>query len=218
VHGHTAAVRSVWKRVCFSLRAKTAGPKKFSADYASHNFSVWEKLLVHLRDRDIDVLEIGSFEGRSALFWLEFLRRCRLTCVDAFLSREVEDRFDRNTADYRDRIAKLVMPSASALPRLEQAGARFDLIYIDGSHRLMDVYRDSTLCWPLLKSGGILIWDDYEWTKPGRELDRPKPAINHFLRQHASELVELHRGYQIIVRKIRSSALSGPGQAAHHCG
>jgi hypothetical protein len=84
VHGHTSAMRSVWKRVCFIRRAKTAGPKKFSADYATHNFPIWEKLLVHLRDREIDVLEIGSFEGRSALFWLEFLRRCRLTCVDVF--------------------------------------------------------------------------------------------------------------------------------------
>jgi hypothetical protein len=64
---------------------------------------------------------------------------------------DVEARFDQNIAEYRDRIAKLVMPSAAALPRLEQAGARFDLIYIDGSHRLMDEYRDSTLCWPLLK-------------------------------------------------------------------
>ena len=82
----------------------------------------------------------------------------------------------------------------------------------------MDVYRDSTLCWPLLKSDGILICDDYEWTKPGRELDRPKPAINHFLCQHASELLELHRSYQIIVRKIQPSALSEPGQAARHCG
>ena len=211
-------MRAVWERVGFILRARTAGLKKFSADYATHNFPVWEKCLAHLRDREIDVLEIGSFEGRSALFWMEFLRRSRLTCVDVFLSRDVEARFDQNIAEYRDRIAKLVMPSAAALPRLEQAGARFDLIYIDGSHRLMDVYRDSTLCWPLLKSGGILIWDDYEWTKPGRELDRPKPAINHFLRQHASELLELHRGYQIIVRKIRSSALSEPGQAAGHCG
>jgi predicted O-methyltransferase YrrM len=195
-------MRAIWERVGFILRARTPGPKKFSTDWASQHFPVWEKCLAHLRDREIDVLEIGSFEGRSAIFWMEFLRRSRLTCVDVFLPRVLEARFDQNTADYRDRIAKLVMPSIAALPRLEQAGALFDLIYVDGGHRLMDVYRDSTMCWPLLKSSGILIWDDYEWTKPGRELDRPKPAINHFLRQHASELIELHRGYQIIVRKI----------------
>jgi hypothetical protein len=37
-----------------------------------------------IRETTRSVLEIGSKEGRSAPFWLEFFASCHLTCVDLF--------------------------------------------------------------------------------------------------------------------------------------
>ena len=42
----------------------------------------------------------------------------------------------------------------------------FDLVYIDGSHSAKDVLLDSLLAWRLLRPGGAMIWDDYEWALP----------------------------------------------------
>ena len=80
------------------------------------------------------VLEIGSWEGRSALFFLNYLPRCRLTCIDPFdrrsgaqaaadptISRLLrpgsERRFDANIADFADRIEKIKAPSPTRFAR-----------------------------------------------------------------------------------------------------
>ena len=46
----------------------------------------------------------------------------------------------------------------------EVSGA-FDFIYIDGSHMRVDVLLDAVLAWQLLKPGGIMALDDYEWNE-----------------------------------------------------
>ena len=52
---------------------------------------------------------------------------------------------------------------------LSQAAAdpevRFDVIYVDGNHEYKDVLHDGILSWNLLKSGGVMIFDDGELVK-----------------------------------------------------
>ena len=38
----------------------------------------------HAGDDRVRVIEIGSWEGRSALFFLNFFPRSRITCIDTF--------------------------------------------------------------------------------------------------------------------------------------
>ena len=40
----------------------------------------------------------------------------------------------------------------------------YDFIYIDGDHTNEGVFIDSVLSFPLLKNGGIIIFDDYLWS------------------------------------------------------
>lgn len=58
-------------------------------------------------------------------------------------------------------------------------------IYVDGSHEAQDVFCDAAGAFRLLKSGGILVFDDYLWTEPmqrGGHVNRtPKPAIDAFV-------------------------------------
>lgn len=37
----------------------------------------------------------------------------------------------------------------------------FDIIYIDGNHTIQSVMRDWVYTWPLLKDGGVMMFDDY---------------------------------------------------------
>lgn len=198
LQSRVAAMRSPW--------AAWFEGKEFTTDWASAHFGVWSRVLSPFRREGLRVLEIGSFEGRSAIFWLEYLLESRVTCVDKSLRtkrehQDVEGRFDRNLAPYGERVRKIGRPSAEVLPLLNSEGEFFDLIYIDGSHRRDDVMVDCLLSWRLLPPGGVMIFDDYlhELEKPPAL--RPKDAIDMFLSWHADELTELSRGYQIILRR-----------------
>ena len=65
----------------------------------------------------------------------------------------------------------------------------FDLIYIDGSHHAPDVLADAVLSFPLLKIGGVMIFDDYLWHLRGQDqLQCPKPAIDAFINIYFGKL------------------------------
>jgi len=65
-------------------------------------------------------------------------------------------------AAYGQRVRKIKSSSASALAKLFDEGARFDLAHVDGSHSRDDVIVDCLLAWPMLRPGGLMILDDYE--------------------------------------------------------
>jgi predicted O-methyltransferase YrrM len=196
--------------------------KTFTADWSSVRFSDWARHLAKFRDRDVAVLEIGSWEGRSAIFFLEFLPHSRITCIDTFeggaeharfgndVLASIEGRFDSNLAQYGDRVRKIKSRSFAALDRLAQDKTSFDLIYVDASHARDDVLIDSVLAWRLLAPNGICIWDDYTWAVhelPSAE--RPQQAIDAFLDLHCDEFTILQSDQQIVAEK-HAHAVSKP--------
>lgn len=191
--------------------------KDFTSDWTSHAIVTFPRILGGLSKRELQVLEVGSWEGRSAILLLELLPLCRLTCIDTFkgplayqsgdeahaeAARNAERRFDHNLAAYGDRVEKIKDRSFPALDRLGVLGRKFDVIYIDGSHMRDDVLADSLLAWPLLKSGGLLIWDDYLWRSDEFSSDaRPQEAIDLFLTLHAGDLTVIEHGQQVAAKR-----------------
>jgi predicted O-methyltransferase YrrM len=196
--------------------------KTFTQDWTTYHLDTWHRLLEARSAEVAEILEIGSYEGRSAVFFLNFFPKARLTCVDVFSTEAdaaptTEDRFDANIAEFAGRVRKLKDRSVAALVRLGEAGETFDLIYIDGDHKRVAALMDSLLAWPLLKPGGIVIWDDYRWRTGGmRFRHRPKKAIDMFIRLHRSKLEILHSDYQLIAcRKLsHKSPLPPPNKSS----
>jgi predicted O-methyltransferase YrrM len=188
--------------------------KSLSTDWASSNFA--NSLLAGRRDRALKILEIGSWEGRSAIFFLRYFPHATLTTIDTFagspeiaadnqladLIPGVEERFDSNVAEFGSRIEKIKATSHAALAGLATEFRRFDLIYIDGSHHSADVYADAAMSWPMLTRGGVLIFDDYKWQLMPTEVERPKLGVDAFLAAIAGQYRELHRSYQVVIEKI----------------
>ncbi|NJQ03071.1 class I SAM-dependent methyltransferase [Streptomyces zingiberis] len=188
----------------------------FSSDWTTSHFPVWTDVLGAYRHRPVRVLEIGSWEGRSALFFLHFLAESSLTCVDTFEGSvehhenaslapsvgDVERRFDANTAGFAHRLEKIRGTSGSVLPLLGIAARRFEVVYVDGSHHAADVYRDAALAWSLVDPGGLVIFDDYDWNLMETESERPRLGIETFLRTVPGRFREIHRDYQLIVEKL----------------
>lgn len=191
---------------------------EFTSDWVWKHYSVWRRVLSPLRGKPVRILEIGSWEGRSALFFLKYLPRSTIVCIDTFqgtpeegyvyklLDKQlsgVEARFDRNLAPFGARVEKIKSRSAEALARLTAAGRKFDVAYIDGGHRYDDVMADSVAVWGLIAPGAIVIWDDYEWAPGFAPDERPKAAIDDFLAAHAQDYRLLAKGHQVIVRRER---------------
>jgi predicted O-methyltransferase YrrM len=190
--------------------------KTFSTDWAGNHFFLWAELLHQLREKPVRILEIGSWEGRSALFFLNYLPLSRIVCIDPFegnvehhldpyfqaLVRKTEAQFDSNLAAFADRIEKIKGSSTMVLPALGISGRRFDLAYVDGSHMAADVYGDAVLTWSMMEPGGLVIFDDYEWNLMSHEGERPRLGIDAFLAAFRGQYREIHRAYQLVIAKL----------------
>lgn len=195
---------------------------KFTQDWFHWAPEVWKQLIPHLPGEggDREFLEIGSFEGRSAVWIVENMMQDGdiLGCIDTWQGGEehggedmgtVEERFDHNIAllraKYPERyIDQYKSTSTAALADIMQGGRKptFEFIYIDGSHIAKDVLTDACMAWPLLKPKGFMVFDDYMWVPSPRDiLHRPKAAIDAFCNLFAEEAEIVHVGYQLVVRK-----------------
>ncbi len=89
-----------------------------------------------------NILEIGSYEGRSAIFFLKNFSNSHLTCVDTWSGSDehssvnfelIEKNFDLNTSFYQsnNHLRKYKMTSNDFFKKNDKY---FDLIYVDGDH------------------------------------------------------------------------------------
>lgn len=177
----------------------------FTEDYVSPNVSEWGKLLaVYKGEPDVRMLEIGSFEGRSTVWFLTSVLThpaARIVCVDIFTQAARELRFDHNIriAGAVDKVTKLKGRSEELLGQLPRES--FDIIYIDGSHQAVNVLFDAVSAWFLLKAGGVLVFDDYIWEMDKPPSERPQRAIDLFLESFEGRYELLSKAYQVILRK-----------------
>lgn len=179
--------------------ARIFAGKEFRRDFVAGRTMVWSTLFESIRDTTRRVLEIGSKEGRSALFWLEFFRSAHLTCVDLFQGEDA-GRFDRNLAAYGPRLRKIEGTSIKALGSLREESALFDFVYVDGSHQRDDVMIDCLGAWRLLREGGVMLMDDYTWKPDNPDAERTATAIDTFLAWHGDAEIIL-KSHQVAVRK-----------------
>jgi predicted O-methyltransferase YrrM len=183
----------------------------FTQDYMSGNVPIWTQHLSEIRGKEnIHLLEVGSFEGRSAIWFLQNVLThpsSTVTCVDLFrvphapfCMREI--RFDHNIAasGFSSRVTKVKARSQEVLKLLREDS--YNIIYIDGSHRAADVQSDASLSWPLLKRNGIIIFDDYLWHLEWPVEERPQMGIDNFLSSVGSQLEILHKGWQVIGKRL----------------
>lgn len=203
--------------------ANRAGALRLSEDWFSPSIPRWRELFRRTgldAGRQLQILEIGSFEGNSSTFLLDTFLHSTLTCVDTwggldeheaikYQTRKVEDSFDFNTARYRDRLIKFKGTSEAFFAQTDVSKETYDLIYVDGSHYFDDVLIDAVRCFSMLKVGGLMIFDDYLWTGFKRIEANPIIAINLFLKAKKKYLRVIEAGPQVIVVKRASEDHAG---------
>lgn len=183
--------------------------------YQMRNDKIWSQVLQKYNSVDSwNYLEVGSFEGMSAHWIVNNFKNVRVTCVDTFEGSEEHDNIKGLEAIFRHNLRPFIKNntvkvkkglSGEVLRKLPVNN--YDVIYIDGDHHSDQVLEDAVLAWGLLKSGGIMIFDDYLWIPPNweegksPENDRPKMGIAAFLSLNLHRLQVVHNEYQVMIEK-----------------
>lgn len=197
---------------------------EFTKDwFTNHAEQVWPEIFSQMPSPR-SILEIGSYEGRSACWLLDNAMPDggTLVCVDTWTGGDehkaagddmaaVKQRFDRNIKIAHDATPAFVNlkviqnTSFNAISKLACKNEDFDFIYIDGSHRAQDVLTDACMAFGLLKVGGVIAFDDYLWgtRENGPILDRPKIAIDMFANIFEPSLRIVFMGYQMIFQRTK---------------
>ena len=155
------------------------------------------------------ILEIGSYEGRSAIFFLKNFSNSNISCVDTWSGSDehnnvnfdlVEKNFDLNTSFYQsnDILIKHKMTSNEFFKKNDKY---FDLIYVDGDHSADQVKIDLNNSWNVLKNGGFLVLDDYMWWYYKDLKKNPSTPINNFIKENISNISKLTVWHQLIIQK-----------------
>jgi hypothetical protein len=181
---------------------------------AQHNF---EQFLLPLAGKDdLKFLQLGVFTGDASVWMAQNIltgKGSYLTDVDTWEGADNEPiqeamDFDDVYVTYSNKVKDLpvtpvTMRSDEYILRVRGVFLEaYDFIYVDAHHTSASALLDCELSWPLLKSGGILAIDDYEWQHPdGIEIHAPKLGIHMFLDRHTGEYTELARNSQVWIRK-----------------
>ena len=181
--------------------------KIISNDYFSAHAYYFYNLLIKL-PKDFKYLEIGSYEGNSALYVSTNFPKSSVTCVDLWEGVEeyegkdfsiIEKNFDFNLQGLNN-INKIKSTSDNFFIKNK---IMFDFIYVDGNHKFDYVFRDCENAWRFLNKGGFLVCDDYIWNYYKELLDNPCYAINSFIKEKNREIKVLSvTNSQILIKKI----------------
>jgi predicted O-methyltransferase YrrM len=88
------------------------------------------------------------------------------------------------------------MTSYQALAELIGRKQTYDFIYVDGLHTDEGVLTDACMSWGLLKQGGVMLFDDYQYP-----LEPTKVGIDAFLNSFDGYKLIIDN-YQLAVRKL----------------
>lgn len=149
----------------------SAASGQFSENWFDHNIPDLTRWLAPLAGRPgLRALEIGSFEGRSTVWLCEHVLTAddaRIDCLDLFATDPVYGdyaaRFRANTAAHAHKVRMVPGTSFQGLRTVE---GPYDITYIDGWHSAFGALADGVMSWPLLRVGGVMVFDDYLWAPP----------------------------------------------------
>jgi predicted O-methyltransferase YrrM len=192
----------------------------FSTNWFEPHIPNWQNHLSFLKDKEINVLEIGVFEGRSTTWIIDELltnTNSRLWAIDLFEKfwwREDEKEYYNHEKIFRENITKTgkekqieIMKGVSqkSLDKLNYEGKiKFDFIYIDGDHTAKGTISDAIRAFSLLKEGGIMIFDDYEWDCYKEDYNNPRMAVDAFLKCYEPQIEIIFKYYQVAIRKVNN--------------
>ena len=162
---------------------------------SGHGYSIfYEKKLEKFKDKNLNILEIGSYAGASAAAFTKYLPNSRVYCFDINISNfkykseniEVYG-IDINNKKKIEKILKKIF--------LEQKINHFDIIIDDGSHNLSDILISFKYFFKYLKKKGLFVIEDFKYPN----YYKYNRNINHIL---VDELLDSLKNKKLFISNI----------------
>ena len=139
-----------------------------------HGFSIYyEKKLEKYKNKNINILEIGSYAGASAAAFTKYLPKSKVYCFDVNISNFKYKSENINVYGIDINNQKKVVKTLNKIFS-EQNFTQFDLIIDDGSHNLSDILVSLKFFFKYVKNKGLYIIEDYKhpnYYKYNRNID-----------------------------------------------
>ena len=180
VHDHTTPECELFER----LRQETFAALEDPQMQVGRVEGAFLRLIVQISG-DRRVLEIGTYSGYSALSLASGLPSDGrlITCDIDPVATAVAQRFFEESP-WSDKIELRLGPARETLQHLAEAGAVFDLVFLDADKESYVDYFDAAL--PMVAPGGIILADNTLWSgavlDPQEESDRGIVAFNAHVR------------------------------------
>ena len=176
------------------------------SDWFSSGISIFNKFMQNEKNFVKNILEIGSYEGRSAIFFLNYFNTSKITCVDTWLGshehvrkmEEIEKNFDKNLKPYENKLIKHKTTSDNFFLTNKLL---FDLIYIDGLHAYDQVKSDLENAYKFLRPKGYLLIDDYLWKFYPANKKNVINSTNEFIQKYNNNLEVIYISSQVLLKK-----------------
>lgn len=181
------------------------------AQSAQYNF---EPLLQRFIGEDnLAFLQLGAYTGDASVWMLDNIltgNESHLHDVDTWQGSDELAHESMNFNEvydiYLDKTkskGRICHHRETTVEFLKKTTEEFDFIYIDADHTTVGVLVDAELSWPLLKSGGLMAFDDYTWHHhTGDPRLEPKVGIDLFLHRHTGEYEVLAVNDQVWIEKL----------------
>jgi len=188
-------------------------------DVAEQN---WIELFKLYPEKPKRLLEIGCYEGRATAWLCDNILEigAEYDVIDTFggsleeSGMNIKDQLQENISyiennfkhniSYHPNIKFNIYKgySQKILPTLPQIET-YDFIYIDASHRADDTFVDAYYANKMLKSGGILIFDDFGWKDPQNlhPVNSPQLGVEVFNTMYNDYYSVIFQGYQVFFIK-----------------
>ena len=141
-----------------------------------YNSEIFEDIIQNKlkTNNKINILEIGAYDGSSSS-WIIDNFKCRNESIkvsesqdnlNELVTKHFHKRYELFIEDdkvlYPEKIKFYNDKSICNLPSILNDKRHYDIIFINGSYLLQDIYEDIEMCWDLLASNGYLFIDEYK--------------------------------------------------------
>jgi predicted O-methyltransferase YrrM len=165
--------------------------------------------------KSIRCLQIGAYTGDASVWIYDNLLKesdSILVDVDTWEGSDepahhemnwstVENLYDIKTKEGQEK-RKIIKYKGTSDSFFKNNRQMYDFIYVDGDHTAYGVIKDAISSYECLNVGGVIAFDDYQWSAGLGPLKEPKMAIDAFSSIYRDRLQLVLKDYQCWYRKI----------------